>query len=119
MEPDYAVLQNDEAEMLDDYEEILDRVRDRGEPRRIFEILPNCLDGATEALAVGLRNRPELPLAEARSALESPSLITAGVAAHVLGQAGARAIRCGCGPRDRTGELAPRLATDGPDGRKR
>ncbi len=95
MEPDYAVLQNDEAEMLDDYEEILDRVRDRGEPRRIFEILPNCLDGATEALAVGLRNRPELPLAEARSALESPSLITAGVAAHVLGQAGARASDAG------------------------
>ncbi|MGP0065863.1 MAG: HEAT repeat domain-containing protein [Isosphaeraceae bacterium] len=95
LEPDYAVLQNDEVDSLADYDETLARVRDRGEPRRIFEILPNCLDDAIGILSTGLLNRSELPVSEARSALASPEIITAGVAAQVLGRAGPRAADAG------------------------
>src|SRR5204863_9021251 len=45
LEPDYAVLQNDLAWTLGNYQEVLARVRDLGEPRRIFEILPKCKKG--------------------------------------------------------------------------
>jgi ParB family chromosome partitioning protein len=72
-------------------QEALARVRDRGEPRRIFEILPKCPDTVRDALATGLLNRPEPPVAEARAALDSPDPTVAGLAAHVLGRAGAQA----------------------------
>ena len=52
--------------------EILDRVLDRGEPRRIFEILPKCADEVRDALTDVLLNRPEPPVAEALAALDSP-----------------------------------------------
>src|SRR5204863_4578805 len=46
-------------------------------------------------LANGLLNRPELPIAEARAALESPDPRVAPLAAHLLGRAGARAADAG------------------------
>ena len=95
LEPDYAVIQNEEASYLDDFDETLDRVRDRGEPRRLFEILPKCPDEVRESLAISLVNRAELPIAEARAALESPDPITAGTAARILGRAGTAAADAG------------------------
>jgi ParB family chromosome partitioning protein len=119
LEPDYAALRNGWAQSLDaydelrrrlldhpgpyflerrlagEYDEILRRVRDRGEPRRLFEILAKCADAVREALANVLLNHPEPPVAEALSALESPDPGTARVAAHVLGQAGSKATGAG------------------------
>jgi ParB family chromosome partitioning protein len=96
LEPDYAVLQND-AEWTPGnyYQEFRDRVRDRGEPRRILEILPKCNDEVRAMLATGLLNRPEPPVAEARAALDSPDPTVAPLAAHILGRAGARAAETG------------------------
>jgi ParB family chromosome partitioning protein len=91
LEPDYAVLQNENVVMLDEFDEILARVQDRGEPAKIFEILPKCPDDVREALRGCLLNRPDLPIAEAKVALESPDASTAALAAHVLGRAGNKA----------------------------
>ncbi|WP_435011632.1 HEAT repeat domain-containing protein [Tundrisphaera lichenicola] len=88
LEPDYSVIQNPEAILLDDFEEILGRLRDRGEPARIFEVLPRCAGVAREPLQASLLNREPLPVAEAQAALESADSITAGLAARVLGRAG-------------------------------
>ena len=95
LEPDYAVLQNESQEILDDYEATLARVRDQGEPRRVFEILPKCPDEVRATLATGLLNRAELPVAEALAALDSPDPTTAGVAARILGRAGVKAAKAG------------------------
>jgi ParB family chromosome partitioning protein len=95
LEPDYAVLQNDHAVSLDDHDEALDRVRDRGEPRRIFEILFKCSDEVREGLANILLSRVAPPVAEALAALESPDPTTAGVAAHILGRAGVKGSEAG------------------------
>ena len=65
LEPDYAVVQNEDLDHLDDHEKILARLRDRGEPRRIFEILPKCPAPVRATLATGLLNRAEPPVAEA------------------------------------------------------
>ncbi len=89
LEPDYAVVQNEDLDHLDDHEKILARLRDRGEPRRIFEILPKCPAPVRATLATGLLNRAEPPVAEALAALDSPDPTTAGTAAHILGRAGA------------------------------
>ena len=48
-----------------------------------------------EALAISLVNRAELPVAEARAALDSPDPITAGTAARILGRAGTAAADAG------------------------
>ena len=48
-----------------------------------------------EALAISLVNRAELPVAEARAALDSPDPITAGLAARILGRAGTAAADAG------------------------
>lgn len=92
LEPDYAVLKNRDADSTGGFDETLARVRDRGEPGRVFEILPACGDEVRRALATGLLGRPGLPVAEARSALDSPDPATAAVAAHVLGRAGSGAV---------------------------
>ena len=83
------MLQNDRA--LDDVRRELARTRSatRGEPRRIFEILPKCPDEVREPLATSLLNRPEPPVAEARAALDSPDPSRPRVAARILGRAGA------------------------------
>ena len=96
LEPDYAILQNNFVARSNEARELLGRVLDRGEPRRIFEILPRCTDEVHQSLANALSNRPEPPVGEALAALESPDPDTAGVAARVLGRAGAKAV--GAGP---------------------
>ncbi len=88
LEPDYAVLQNENVLVLDDFDEILERVRERGEPSKLFEILPKCPDDVREGLRGCLLNRPDLPVLEAKAALEGPDASTAALAAHVLGRAG-------------------------------
>jgi ParB family chromosome partitioning protein len=94
LEPDYAWLQN-ELGIISGAYQTLARVRDRGEPRRIFEILSKCNDEVRAELATGLLNRPEPPVVEARSALDSPDPTVAPLAAHILGRAGARAADAG------------------------
>jgi ParB family chromosome partitioning protein len=91
LEPDFAVLQNENVYLFDDFDEILERVQDRGEPAKIFEILPKCPDDVRESLQGCLLNRPNLPVLEAKAALDSPDASTAALAAHVLGRAGAKA----------------------------
>ena len=62
--------------MLDDLDEILERVQARGEPSKIFEILPKCTDNVRESL-LGFLLEPglDLPVAEAKGALESPDAV--------------------------------------------
>jgi ParB family chromosome partitioning protein len=91
LEPDYAALQNEIVEMFDDCDTILERVRDRGEPSRIFEILPVCSTDTCESLKGCLLNRKDLPIVEAKQAIESPDAFTTSLAAHILGRAGANA----------------------------
>jgi ParB family chromosome partitioning protein len=57
----------------------------------MFEILPKCSEKVRGELAAILLSRPEPPVAEARTVLDSPDPTTAGVAARVLGRAGSRA----------------------------
>jgi ParB family transcriptional regulator, chromosome partitioning protein len=95
IEPDYAVLQNDFVVRMVEYRAILGRVLERGEPRRILEILPKCADLVRDALAAVLLSRPEPPVAEALAVLDSPDPTTAGVAARILGRAGAKAAGAG------------------------
>ncbi|WP_435020871.1 HEAT repeat domain-containing protein [Tundrisphaera sp. TA3] len=96
LEPDYAVLRNEEASSLDGFAEILGRVRERGEPGRIFALLPACSDDeAREALRSALLDREEPPIAEARAALDSPDPSVAGLAARILGRAGGGASGAG------------------------
>ncbi|MHC5544376.1 hypothetical protein ACYOEI_39610, partial [Singulisphaera rosea] len=90
LEPDYALLSNDEPDSVDDLDAIVERVRTRGEPGRIFEILPRCQEEFRKLLASVLVNRKELPIVEAKAALASPDPTSAGVAARVLGRAGKR-----------------------------
>lgn len=91
LEPDYAVLRNADVLELDDFEEILARVQNRGEPAKIFEILPKCPEEVRGSLQGCLLNRADLPILEAKNALESPDASTATLAAHVLGRAGEKA----------------------------
>jgi ParB family chromosome partitioning protein len=70
---------------------VLERVAERGEPRRLFEVLPKSRGETPAALAAILLGRPSLPEAEARAALDSSDARTAGLAARILGRAGAGA----------------------------
>ncbi len=88
LEPDYAALQNENASKLDEFNKILERVQNQGEPSRIFAILPRCSRESRESLQACLLNRAKLPVAEAKAALDSPDPGTAAVAARVLGRAG-------------------------------
>ncbi len=91
LEPDYAVLRNFLVKTLEGYATILDRARDRGEPVRLFEILPRCEIEVRSALVTALLNRPEPPVAEALAVLDSPDPTTVGVAARILGRVGSKA----------------------------
>jgi ParB family chromosome partitioning protein len=95
LEPDYAVLQNAEAEEENDFQEALKRVCARGEVGRVFAVFPKTVPDAREALTTSLLNRAELPVAEARAALGGPDAPTVRLAARVLGRAGARAADAG------------------------
>jgi ParB family chromosome partitioning protein len=93
LDPDYAAVQNPAAEEL--YEAVLLRLRERGDPRRLLEILPK-LDEETagQLLAVLLARRP-LPVEEARTVVAGPDATAAGIAAYLLGRAGSEAAGAG------------------------
>src|SRR5262249_2252805 len=133
-EPDYAAVQNTEAVMPDERDELFRRLQERGDARRLMEILPKLDADGAERLKVILLNRQPLPVAEAQAAVAGPDAVAAGVAAHLLGRAGPEAagsgkavaaalrrwwdewdknrqeeIRRGAGPGQRTGGLAAPL----------
>jgi ParB family chromosome partitioning protein len=96
LDPDYALLQNRSPQVnAVEMQDALKRVCERGDARRIFEILPKCPPQTQEALAISLLNRVPAPLAEAQGALGSPEEATARLAAHLIGRAGASASAAG------------------------
>ena len=90
LEPDYAFVQTPmvEAEYL--IEDSLTRVCDKGDARRILEIVPKCQALVQERLTTSLLNRPNVPVAEARTALGSADERTAALAARLLARANDR-----------------------------
>ena len=102
LEPDYATLGNPNARWLDDFDQVIERVQGRGDPARIFAILPKCPDEARADVAGCLLNRVEPPILAARGALDSPDAAIATLAAQLLGRAGPAA-------RDSAGALASAL----------
>jgi ParB family transcriptional regulator, chromosome partitioning protein len=96
LEPDYATIQNRFAPAhANEIRDALKRVCEKGDARRIFEILPKCPPQTQDALATSLLNRVPAPLAEAQGALGSPDERTARLAAHIVGRAGASASTAG------------------------
>ncbi len=91
LEPDYAALQNEDAESLDDFDLILERIQERGEAARLFEILPKCPEDVRPSLQECLLNRAEPPVAAAKTAIGGPDAATTTLAARLLGRAGADA----------------------------
>jgi ParB family chromosome partitioning protein len=89
LEPDYAAVRNPE---IDDepLEELLKRLRERGDAKRMLEILPRLSVGVAAQLKSILLSRQPLPVAEARAVVEGPDAPAAAVAAHLLGRAGAK-----------------------------
>jgi ParB family chromosome partitioning protein len=68
---------------------LLDRLRERGDAQRILEILPKVPPVVAERLKAILLGRQPLPIAEAQTVVAGPDVKAAGVAAHLLGRAGA------------------------------
>jgi ParB family chromosome partitioning protein len=89
LEPDEALVQNPNPHYLDGFDEALKRVCTRSSPSRIFAILPLCQDDdVRQALGRAVLSRKELPVAEAKGAIDSADPVVSGLAAHVLGRAG-------------------------------
>jgi ParB family chromosome partitioning protein len=88
LEPDYAAVRN---ALIDpeDLDALVRRLRERGDARRMLEILPRVPPEAAERLKGVLLGRQPLPVAEARAVVASPDPAAAGVAAHLLGRAAA------------------------------
>jgi ParB family chromosome partitioning protein len=88
-EPDYAAVQNPAFTDDEDVrEELLRRQRERGDARRLLEILPRLDAETAESVRGILLNRQPLPVAEAQTVVAGPDVVAAGVAAHLLGRAG-------------------------------
>ncbi len=88
LEPDYAAVRNAE---LEDYEQdaLFRRLQERGDARRLLEILPKLYPEAAERLKGVLLSRQPLPVAEAQTVVGSHDAGAAGIAAHLLGRAAA------------------------------
>jgi ParB family chromosome partitioning protein len=88
LEPDYAAVRNQALgeENLDD---LLRRLQERGDARRMLEILPKLSSETALRLKGILLGRQPLPVAEAQTVVAGPDATAAGVAAHLLGRAGA------------------------------
>lgn len=95
LEPDYALLKNATAGKGEHVTFCLERVTQRGEPRRIFEVLPRCTDALHTTLGNNLLARSPLPLQEARAALGGSEPRTVQLAAQILGRAGKEAAKAG------------------------
>jgi ParB family chromosome partitioning protein len=68
---------------------LFDRLRKHGDARRMLEILPRVPAETAERLKAILLTRQPLPVAEAETVVAGPDVMAAGVAAHLLGRAGA------------------------------
>jgi ParB family chromosome partitioning protein len=87
-EPDNAAVQNRHVLDEEEHEELLRRLRERGDARRLLETLPKLDAETAEAVKGILLNRQPLPVAEAAAVVAGPDAVAAGVAAHLLGRAG-------------------------------
>lgn len=94
LEPDYVFVQSAIAHLEND---TLQRLRERGEPGRLMEVLPKIHPWNQsiyfQPLVAILLSREPLPVAEAAAALDSPHPQVVEVAAHILGRAGTDAAK--------------------------
>ncbi len=94
LEPDYALVQA-RIGYLNAQNQVIERLRERGEVGRILEVLakirPEHEDKFLKPLVTALLARQPLPVAEAAPMLASPEDRTAVVAARLVGYAGAEA----------------------------
>jgi ParB family chromosome partitioning protein len=86
LEPDYAGIRNRNVDR-DALEDLFNRLRERGDARRLLEILPLLADETAATLQNILLARRPLPIAEARAILGGSNAAAAGVAAVLLGRA--------------------------------
>ena len=90
LEPDYAGVRNPEVSpdtIL--FDTFVRRLQERGDARRLLEILPQLHEEAAERVKGILLGRQPLPVAEAESVTAGRDVLAVGVAAHLLGRAGA------------------------------
>src|SRR5262249_59483333 len=84
LEPDYAAMRNPHID-AEDLDALFRRLQERGDARRILEILPRLTPDAAARLKGVLLSRHPLPVAEAETVAAGPDAAAAGVAAHLLG----------------------------------
>jgi ParB family chromosome partitioning protein len=87
LEPEYAAVQNGVVD-LDELEESFRRLQEKGDARRLLEILSKLPEEAADRIKGYLLSRQPPPIAEAQAVLTGPDAAAAGVAAHLLGRAG-------------------------------
>jgi ParB family chromosome partitioning protein len=73
-------------------DEVFRRLQERGDARRMLEVLPKLDAESADRLKGILLARRPLPVAEAQGVVAGPSAVAAGVAAHLLGRAGPEAV---------------------------
>jgi ParB family chromosome partitioning protein len=88
LEPDYAAVRNPELDP-EQQNTLLERLQERGDARRMLEILPRLSAETAGRLKGILLSRQPLPVAEAQAVVSGPDAAAAGLAAHLLGRAGA------------------------------
>jgi ParB family chromosome partitioning protein len=86
LEPDCAVLRNPELDE-DEREALFRRLKERGDARRLLEVLPKLYPEAAQRIKSILLGRQPLPVAEAQAVVAGPDAAVAGMAAHLLGRA--------------------------------
>jgi ParB family chromosome partitioning protein len=85
MEPDYAAVRNPDLE-FDNRDTVFRRLQEKGDAKRMLEILPRLYPEAAARLKGFLLNRQPLPIKEAEAVLAGSDALAAGVAAHLLGR---------------------------------
>src|SRR5205807_2523276 len=91
LEPDFALLRNPNAEEMDEFDEVLKRVCERGDAAALFGLLAKGSETVRTEVTNTLINRKPMPIAEARAALNGKDEATVQVAAHLLGRAATEA----------------------------
>lgn len=94
LEPDYALVQC-RYTWLDEQDDTIKRLRERGDARKILEVLPriqeSCVDEFLKPLVTALLSRDPLPVDDVVGLLASEQVRTATVAAQIVGRAGLEA----------------------------
>jgi ParB family chromosome partitioning protein len=88
LEPDYAATCNPQID-ADELDTLLRRLQERGDARRMLEIVPKLPAETAVRLKGILLSRQPLPVAAAQSVVARHDAGAAGVAAHLLGRAAA------------------------------